>query len=162
MNGLEKFQIGRSQNFERTLQKQIRDRYRKNPAGRAEFVELIQRLIYALSENPCPSPPLGHLEPWPKGTKCAGWELWKLQFKMPHISRGAAAQGRLIFLVNAARKKVALVWIYTHAEFKKRPPDNNLKSVILPIIEASETLGKKHNSANERNADTEEKEVGEK
>lgn len=162
MNGLDKFQIGRSSHFERTLQKQIRDRYKKNPTGQAELVQLIEKLIYALSENPCPSPPLGHLEPWPKGTKCAGWELWKLEFKMPQILRGAAGQGRLIFLVNAARKEVKFVWIYTHAEFKKRPPDNNLRSVILAIIESSEIMSKKNNSANERNADREEKEVGEK
>ena len=96
MNGSEQFHIKLSNNFERTQQKLIRDRYRKNQAGLVKFVELIQKFIKFLSIDPRPRPPLGHLEPWPQGSSRDGLELWKLEFKMPQL-RGAAEQGRLIY-----------------------------------------------------------------
>ncbi|MEZ2248647.1 hypothetical protein [Microcoleus sp.] len=39
MNGSEQFQIKLSKNFERTQQKLIRDRYRKNQAGLVKFMD---------------------------------------------------------------------------------------------------------------------------
>jgi hypothetical protein len=111
VNGSDKFRIKLSENFEKGLQKILRTHYRKNPAGKSEFVELIQKFIKLLSIDPRPRPPLGHLEPWPQDTKRAEWELWKLEFKMP-LLRGAAGQGRLIYLINAKQKEVGLVWIY--------------------------------------------------
>lgn len=56
---------------------------------------------------------------------------------MPQL-RGAAGQGRLIYLLNTTRKEVTLVWIYTHAEFEKRPPDKSLKRLLREIMESEE------------------------
>lgn len=134
MNGSEQFQIKLSNNFERSQQKLIRDRYRKNQAGLVKFVELLQKFLRILTVDPRPRPPLGHLEPWPKGSSRDGWELWKIEFKMPQI-RGAAEQGRLIYLLDITKHEVVLLWIYTHAEFEKRPPDNNLKRLLLEIMD---------------------------
>jgi hypothetical protein len=134
VNESEQFHIKLSNNFDKTQQKLIRDRYRKNQAGLVKFVELIQKFIKFLSIDPRPRPPLGHLEPWPKGSSRDGLELWKLVFKMPQL-RGAAEQGRLIYLLDLAKQEVVLVWIYTHAEFEKRPPDNNLKHLLLEIMD---------------------------
>ncbi len=144
MNGSSEFQIKLLENFEREQKKLIRDRYRKKPSAAAKFTELIQQFIIILSANPRPRPPLGHLEPWPKGTNCAGWELWKLEFKMPTL-RGAAGQGRLIYLINTVQKQVVLVWIYTHAEFEKRPPDKSLKRLLEEIIEFSNVSDQTNN-----------------
>ncbi|GET41253.1 hypothetical protein [Microseira wollei] len=159
MNGSGEFQIKLSENFEREQQKLIRVHYRKNPAAAAKFIELIQQFIIILSINPRPRPPLGHLEPWPKGTNCAGWELWKLEFKMPTL-RGAAGQGRLIYLINTVQKQVVLVWIYTHAEFEKRPPDQNLKRLLGEIIESDNVSDESNSSTQLQEGEIAEQEVG--
>jgi hypothetical protein len=156
VNGSEQFHIKLSNNFERTQQKLIRDRYRKNQAGLVNFVELIEKIIKILSLDPRPRPPLGHLEPWPQGSSRDGLELWKLEFKMPQL-RGAAEQGRLIYLLDITKKEVVLLWIYTHAEFEKRPPDNNLKRLLREIMKGDE-VSEESNILNER----EDGETGEK
>jgi hypothetical protein len=148
VNGSEQFHIKLSNNFERTQQKLIRDRYRKNQAGLVKFVELIEKFIKFLSLDPRLGPPLGHLEPWPQGSSRDGLELWKLEFKMPQL-RGAAEQGRLIYLLDITKKEVVLLWIYTHAEFEKRPPDNNLKRLLREIMEGDE-VSEESNILNER------------
>lgn len=139
MNGSDEFQIRLSENFEKELKKLIRSHYRKNKAGLAKFLELIERFIQDLAIKPRFQPPLGHLEPFPQGSSCSGWELWKLEFKMPQL-RGAAAQGRLIYLIDTIQKEVVLIWIYTHAEFEKRPPEKNLKRLLDDLIKFSETM----------------------
>lgn len=159
MNGSGEFQIKLSENFERSYQNLIRDRYRKNTAAATEFNKLIQQFIIILAVNPRPRPPLGHLEPWPKGTHYSGWELWKLEFKMPQL-RGAAGQGRLIYLLNATVKELVIVWIYTHAEFEKRPPEQSLKRLLLEIMESSAISDESNNSDNLEENDAEEEDVG--
>ncbi len=74
-------------------------------------------------------------EPYPKGSSREGYELWKLKFKMPQL-RGAAEQGRLIYLLDVRQQEVILIWIYTHAEFEKRPPERDLKRLLLDLIES--------------------------
>ena len=137
MNESEKYLIKLSNNFEKTQTKLIRDRYRKNRKAATEFTELIAQLVTILSVDPYLSPPLGHLEPWPKSINCTDWQLWKLEFKMPQL-RGAAEQGRIIYLLNAALKEVVLIWIYTHAEFKKRPSNKLIKKMLLEALESGE------------------------
>lgn len=135
MNESGKFQIGLSENFERTQEKLFRERYRKNRVGLEKFIELIDKIIKVLSTDPRPRPPVGHLEPFPKGSSREGYELWKLEFNMPQL-RGAAKQGRLIYLLNVTQQEVILAWIYTHAEFEKRPPERDLKRLLLELIES--------------------------
>lgn len=72
MNDSDKFQIKLLTNFDTTLKKLLRDGYRKNPAGKEEFVALIGKFIKILIVDPRRRPPLGHLEPWPKGTSFDG------------------------------------------------------------------------------------------
>jgi hypothetical protein len=54
VNGSEQFQIKLSNNFERSQQKLIRDRYGKNQAGLVKFVELLQKILIILSVDPRP------------------------------------------------------------------------------------------------------------
>ncbi|TAF36574.1 MAG: hypothetical protein EAZ69_09995 [Oscillatoriales cyanobacterium] len=149
MNGSEQFQIKLSKNFERTQQKLIRDRYRKNQTGLVKFVELIQKFLRILTVDPRPRPPLGHLEQWPKqwpkGSSREGLELWKLEFKMPQLTK----------------KEVVLIWIYTHAEFEKRPPDKNLKHLLLEIMDNYEVSDESNNLADSGDGETVEDKLGE-
>jgi len=161
VNDSGKFRIKLLTNFEKTQQKLLRDRYRKNPQGKAAFVALIEKFIKILSVEPRPRPPLGHLEQWPKGTSRDGWELWKLEFKMPQISSGEAGQGRLIYLINCIEKKVGFIWIYTHAEFEKRPPDKNLKLLLLEIMDNYELADESKNLDYSGDGETGEEEVRE-
>ncbi len=160
MNGSEQFHIKLSKNFDKTQQKLIRDRYRKNQAGLVKFVELLQKFLRILSVDPRPRPPLGHLEPWPKGSSRDGWELWKLEFKMPQL-RGAAEQGRLIYLLDITKQEVVLLWIYTHAEFEKRPPEQNLKRLLLEIMDNYEVSDESKNLDDSGDGETGEDKVGE-
>jgi hypothetical protein len=104
VNESEQFHIKLSKNFDKTQQKLIRDRYRKNQVGFVKFVELIQKFLRILSVDPRPRPPLGHLEPWPKGNSREGLEFWKLEFKMPQL-RGVAEQERLIYLLDLIKAR---------------------------------------------------------
>ena len=150
MDESEKYLIKLSKNFEKTQKKLISDRYRKNRKAVIEFTELITKLIHILEVDPYLRPPVGHLEPWPKNINFKDWQLWKLEFKMPQL-RGAAEKGRIIYLLNAALKEVVLIWIYTHAEFKKRPPDKDIKKRLLEVIESGEffEVNKIHETASE-------------
>ena len=159
MNGSEQFHIKLSKNFDKTQQKLIRDRYRKNQAGLVKFVELIQKFLRILSIDPRPRPPLGHLEKCPKGSSREGLELWKLEFKMPQL-RGAAEQGRLIYLLDITKKEVVLLWIYTHAEFEKRPPDKNLKHLLLEIMDNYEVPDESKNLDDSGDGETVEDKLG--
>lgn len=135
MNESEYYLIRFSDNFDKSYEKLVRDRYRKNRVAATEFAELIQKWIEILSVDPRPRPPLGHLEPWPRGINSPCWELWKLVFKMPQL-RGAAGQGRIIYLLNTKAQKIVLAWIYTHAEFEGRPPNQAMKRVFLEAMES--------------------------
>jgi hypothetical protein len=138
VNESEKYRIRLSKNFEKTQTKLIRDRYPKNRKAVIEFTERINKLVTILRVDPRLNPPLGHLEPWPKNMNLAEWEFWKLEFKMPQL-RGAAEKGRIIYLLNAALKEVVLIWIYTHAEYEKRPQDKDIKKRLLESIESIES-----------------------
>jgi hypothetical protein len=142
VNGSKKSLIRPSEIFKRTQQKLLRDRYRKNKTGGDNFVKLIKEIIQELMDHPRLRefvPTTGgvvraHLEPFPKGSSREGYELWKLELNMPQL-QGGAEKGRLIYLLNVTRKEVTLLWIYTHAEHKKRPPDRELKRFLLEVIE---------------------------
>jgi hypothetical protein len=129
----EHFQIRFSQKFEKTYSDLINLRYRGDSSSAQDFLELVESFIKLLGDSPRQKPPLGHFEPFPKKTAQQGWELWKLEFTMPHL-QGSAKKGRLIYLFNSLEKEVILVWIYTHAEFKKRPDNDVLKDVLKRIM----------------------------
>jgi hypothetical protein len=60
---------------------------------------------------------------------------------MPQL-RGAAKQERLIYLLDVKQQKVMLMWVYTHAEFEKRPPTRDLKRLLLDMIKSEPVLQK--------------------
>lgn len=40
-----------------------------------------------------------------------------------------------MYLVNRSQNVIWLLWIYTHSEFEKRPPEKGLKQLIQELIE---------------------------
>lgn len=55
--------------------------------------------------------------------------FFKAYFKVPHM-KGAAAQGRVMYMVQEGTLIVDFLMYYTHAEFQGRPPDKYLKHVF--------------------------------
>jgi mRNA-degrading endonuclease RelE of RelBE toxin-antitoxin system len=114
MSGSGEYSVVATEKFERDVRKLRKSHYAKDQRGEKEFEARVKEIVGGLTENP--RPPGSRLEPWPTGSSVQGWELRKLRFVMPRL-RGAAREGRLIYLVSDAEKKVALLWLYTHEEF---------------------------------------------
>lgn len=90
-------------------------------------------LIRALVQEP--RHPDSRLEPIPKGVAVPDeWEFRKLVFEVPGTA-GAAGEGRLVYLVSDRDGLIKLLWLYTHEEFKGRPPDKELKQVLQEGLE---------------------------
>lgn len=96
------------------------------------FVDCIANLVELLTLNP--RPVNSRLEPWPGGKRAQSWEFRKLVFQMPNRT-GASGEGRLMYLVNDSDYLIQLIWIYTHDEFKKRPPDKSLKQILRELLD---------------------------
>nr|WP_242032847.1 hypothetical protein [Oscillatoria sp. FACHB-1406] len=94
------------------------------------MVELVAKNLENLIDNPYPQN--SRHEPLPGKLKLSEeWTFHKLDLK---ISKGASGQVRLMYLVNTTTKMIKLVWIYSHEQFSKRPPDRELKGLIQDII----------------------------
>lgn len=125
-SGLRVFEIQLSPKFERTV-KSLKKSF-KSKRQEQQFIERVTEIIRSLAEEP--RDPNSRLEPIPKGISIPeGWEFRKLVFDVPGTS-GAAGEGRLIYLVNFVDCVIQLLWLYTHEEFKGRPPDQDLRQIL--------------------------------
>lgn len=105
----------------------------KSKRQQQQFVDEVTALIRALVQEP--RHPDSRLEPIPRGIELPdGWEFRKLVFDAPGTA-GAAGEGRLIYLVSDRDFLIKLLWLYTHEEFKGRPPDKDLKQVLQEGLE---------------------------
>lgn len=128
------YQTKLSETFEKSYQKLIKAHYpNKESQDKAELDDALETIISALSNDPTVSPYVGHWEPWPHGTAAQGFELWKLHLSMPGLG-GASQRGRILYLVNQNERAVHLLWIYTHQQYSKRPPDKELKKAIKELL----------------------------
>lgn len=137
MSNSDSFRTKRLENFNKSYKSLIKGHYRKNRKGREAFEEQIAKYLSLLRSDPCPPPPFGRVEPWPKGSYREGWQLWKLDFDMPGLA-GLAKHGRIIYMIDPEWSTVYLIWIYTHAEFPGRPPDKSLKQLTKEAVEDGE------------------------
>lgn len=125
MTGSTPFSIEASENFVRSLKK-LSKAYNKG------FREIIAELLEGLMDEPYP--PNSRDEPLPSKMKLAeGWTLHKLDLK---VSKGASGQIRLMYLVNESIAVIKPLWIYSHEQFVKRPPDKDIKSAIQEALES--------------------------
>lgn len=133
------FQTRRLENFNRSYKALIKAHYRKNRQAREDFEKRVVKYLSLLRSDPCPPPPFGRVEPWPKGSYREGWQLWKLDFDMPGLG-GAAKHGRLIYMIHDEESTVYLLWIYTHSEFPGRPPEKSLRRLTIEALEEGKSL----------------------
>lgn len=126
-NGSNKFQIRRLGKFERSYGYIIKSHYRKDAKGRKEFEQQVECLIDKIEAASC-LPMVSKPEPFPGNSAEPDFEFRKIRFRLPRL-KGAAAVGRLLFIVCPSKRIVCLMWIYTHEEFqepKGRPPVKEL------------------------------------
>jgi mRNA-degrading endonuclease RelE of RelBE toxin-antitoxin system len=131
-SGLSAYKVIPTDKFQRTI-KNLKKSY-KSERSQSAFVDCISSIITTLSKNPRSDELNTFQEPLPKGIQLAAWEFRKLIFSMPDY-QGAKGQGRLMYLVNDSDLLIKLVWIYTHEEFQKRPPDKELKPLISDALD---------------------------
>jgi hypothetical protein len=133
-NGSPSFRIDSRPKFDRSF-KALKKGF-KSKRQEQQFVAAVTALVEALAEQP--RPPESRLEPMPKGVAIpAGGEFRKLVFAVPGTA-GAAGEGRLMYFVHEADGVIQLFWIYTHEEFKGRPPEKELKQILREALESAQ------------------------
>ncbi|MBD2097121.1 hypothetical protein H6F90_18640 [Trichocoleus sp. FACHB-591] len=124
MTGSTPFSIEKSENFARSLKK-LSKAYNK------EFIEIVVNILEGLID--APYPPSSRDEPLPSKIKLPeGWTFHKLEFR---CSKGASGQIRLMYLVNEEVSVIKPLWIYSHEQFVKRPPDKDIKNSIQEALD---------------------------
>jgi Txe/YoeB family toxin of Txe-Axe toxin-antitoxin module len=132
VTGLFPFQIEISSKFQRSY-KLLLKRHCKGDRQKQEMIESIAELVNRLSSNPYFAD--ANAEPLPKGlTVSDDWKFYKLRFRMSNLA-GASGQGRSMYLVSENQKIIKLAWIYTHAEYEKRPNEQELKDVLRELYD---------------------------
>lgn len=126
MTGLPPFFLEKTDSFERTFKKLTKSKaYGKDFSDK--IVEILKDLLHEVY------PRSSRDEPLPRGISIPNeWTLHKLEIK---IGQGASGQVRLIYLVNEGKRIIRPLWIYSHEQFKKRPPDQELKNVIMNVLD---------------------------
>lgn len=103
----------------------------KSKSQQQEFIQFISDKLKELLKNPYPLD--SRQESLPKKVilpnKCT---FHKLAFK---YENGASGQIRIMYLVNEKDLIIKPIWIYTHEQFSKRPPDKDIKNVINESLE---------------------------
>ena len=125
--------------YERTYEKLVKAHYRRNLKGKKQFDELLETIYTVLAYAPRENPPRAREvttdiqklepEPWPANAQRGDWEFWKFYFRAPELE-GLARFGRVMYLISEDHKVVQLFWIYTHAEYPKRPSDVEISRII--------------------------------
>ena len=120
-----------SSKFERSI-KLLKKSY-KSKQDAQTFVAVVTNIVQGLVIEPRPEN--SRLETWPSNLRSDDQEFRKLVFILPG-RKGASGEGRLMYLIDDARQIIHLVWIYTHEEFKKRPPDKDLKGIMQELLDS--------------------------
>jgi len=124
MTGLIPYLLEKSPNFERSFKKLVKSY--KSDSQKQQFILVISERLEELTINPYP--PQARAEPLPSGFKLSeDWQFYKLVIV---IAKGASGQIRIMYLVDEINRIIKPIWIYTHQQFIKRPPDKDIKDVI--------------------------------
>jgi mRNA-degrading endonuclease YafQ of YafQ-DinJ toxin-antitoxin module len=118
------FLLEKTDNFQRSFKKLIKSY--KSKIQQQEFIEVVSSYLEQLIVDPYL--PQSRDEPLSGGMKVP--ELWTFHKLAFTTSKGASGQIRLIYLVNENQKIIKPLWIYNHEQFKKRPPDKDIKDVL--------------------------------
>lgn len=81
--------------------------------------------------------PLASQEPLPGGVSLPPlFELWKIRYNIPNLT-GSLSRLRIIYLRNIEERTVLIVYVYTHNDHEKRPPDKILAKLINGTLRSS-------------------------
>lgn len=140
MTGSTHFGISLSDNFARTVKRLAKSCY-KSEKEKQLFRACLEEIYQSLKIRPDNPPDFYSVTcQWLRGLSYQdGCELRKLFFSMPGRS-GASGEGRLLYIVDNFNNSVVLQWIYTHEQYKKQPPYNALKEVVLEWINSRSEL----------------------
>ena len=128
MTGSNHFSINRnSEDFKRSFKKLTKATAKRDIE---KLIETLEKILIALIENPRPQH--SRQEPSPKRISLPPLhEFRKIEFT---IAKGAAGQIRLMYLLDIERQVITALWIYSHEQFAKRPPDGDIKQVIEAVF----------------------------
>ncbi|MEM9006862.1 MAG: hypothetical protein AAGE59_25460 [Cyanobacteria bacterium P01_F01_bin.86] len=133
-NGSARYRLVPSDKFARSL-KTLKKSYKSKREAQT-FADVIGDIVEVLTHQPRPDS--SRLEPWPANlTSPDDWEFRKLVFLVPG-RKGASGEGRLMYLVNDQQLVIRLIWLYTHEDFKKRPPEKDLKTLMRELLDDTE------------------------
>jgi mRNA-degrading endonuclease RelE of RelBE toxin-antitoxin system len=119
MIGSMPFSLEKSANFERSFKKLVK-------AYKIDIVAIVGDCLEGLLVNPYSAK--SRDEPLPKKPNLPqGWTFHKVELR---VSKGASGQIRILYLVNDELAIVKPLWIYSHEQFTKRPPDGDIDSAI--------------------------------
>jgi|JI8StandDraft_2_1071088.scaffolds.fasta_scaffold05798_4 hypothetical protein len=124
------YKVVPSAGFQRDL-RDLKKSY-KGQNERSAFEAQVLGLLQGLTIEPRPAE--SRWEPWPGQTLAGDLEFRKLVFVL-HNRQGAKGQGRLMYLVDDPRRLICLVYLYTHADFVKRPPDRQIRDRLDDLDE---------------------------
>ena len=133
MTGSTLFLLEKTDNFERSFRKLAKSY--KSKLQQQEFVEVVSNYLEQLIIDPYP--PQSRDEPLSGGMKIP--ELWTFHKLAFTTSKGASGKVRLIYLVNDSERVIKPLWIYNHEQFKKRPPDKDIKDVLKEAFEENDS-----------------------
>jgi hypothetical protein len=105
---------------------------KSTPIGsKQKLVSKVDEILKSLIDEQRPS--CSRQEPCPKIINLPPLcEFRKIEFI---ISKGASGQIRLMYFVDFSVRLIKPLWIYSHEQFSKRPPESDLVSVIKEILE---------------------------
>ena len=133
MTGSTLFLLEKTDNFERSFRKLVKSY--KSKLQQQEFVEVVSNYLEQLIIDPYPSQ--SRDEPLSGGMKIP--ELWTFHKLAFTTNKGASGKVRLIYLVNESERVIKPLWIYNHEQFKKRPPDKDIKDVLKEAFEENDS-----------------------
>ena len=136
------YRVNLQPHYDKTYEKLVKAHYKRKPKDKEKLAELLGNIYDVLAFAPRNQPPIARevttdiqkleREPLPANIQQDNWEFWKLYFYAPGLEK-AARLGRIMYLVNETHKVVQPFWIYTHAEYSKRPSDTEIARVIRSI-----------------------------
>jgi hypothetical protein len=140
VTGSTQFGINLSNNFRRTLKRLAKVCY-KSEKEKQLFITCLQEIYRNLEIQPDDPPDFSSVTcHWLRGVvhqeEC---ELRKLFFSMPGRS-GASGEGRILYIVDNLNREVELQWVYTHDQYKKQPPYDALREVVLEWMNSRSEL----------------------
>jgi hypothetical protein len=124
-----RFHVDVADTFEVTKQRLIKQFYRKSSrqvdALEAKLEGVYDYLAMHADANSNAFANYG----WPAGMFLPGLTLRRYRFALPGLN-GAAGQGRLMYVLDGQSGTATAIWLYNHAQYAKRPPDDEIRREV--------------------------------